>query len=129
MTAEEAFGAGVRQARERRGWTQETLAAELVRVGLSVGGQSGVARIEKAERPTRLNEVVLIAQFLDLTLDLNEDWAPLPLVVPEDTRAEVLLTEIRDLLTELVIPVRAESEQMHRMFFGPNGMFNRGTAS
>jgi transcriptional regulator with XRE-family HTH domain len=117
ITPEEAFGAAVRQARERRGWSQETLAAELLRRGLSVGGQSGVARIEQAQRPTRLNEVVLITQFLDLTLDLGGDWAPLP-GTPEELKTDRLLTEIRDLLTELVTPVRVEAEPERRIF-GP----------
>ncbi len=68
---EQLFGVGVRNARQSRGWSQEALAAELAKVGINVGGQSGVARIERGERPTRLNEVVAIADFLDIDLNLD----------------------------------------------------------
>jgi hypothetical protein len=63
---EEIFGAQVRSARLARGWSQEALAERLAAVGIQVGGQSGVARIERAERPTRLNEVVAISSFLTI---------------------------------------------------------------
>lgn len=60
-----------------RGWSQETLAAELAKVGLNVGGQSGAARIERGVRPTRFNEVVAIADFLDIDLkDLGVGVSP-----------------------------------------------------
>jgi transcriptional regulator with XRE-family HTH domain len=65
---EDAFGAAVRRSRERKGWSQEALAARLADAGINVGGQSGVARIEKGQRPTRLNEAVAIAQFLEINL-------------------------------------------------------------
>lgn len=38
--------------------------------GINVGGQSGVARIERGERPTRFNEVVSIAEYLNIDLNL-----------------------------------------------------------
>lgn len=36
---------------------------------MNVGGQSGVARIERGARPTRLNEFVQISEFLLIDLD------------------------------------------------------------
>jgi transcriptional regulator with XRE-family HTH domain len=65
---EQRFGYAVRDAREKRGLSQEALAGALAEAGINVGGQSGVARIEKGLRPTRLNEVVDIAQHLDIDL-------------------------------------------------------------
>lgn len=68
---EKLFGVVVRRAREARGWSQAALANLLQRdLQLNVGGQSGVARIEAGERPTRLNEIALIARFLDIDLQL-----------------------------------------------------------
>lgn len=61
----------MRTARQIRGWSQETLAAELGKIGINVGGQSGAARIERGERPTRLNEVIAIADFLDIDMNMN----------------------------------------------------------
>lgn len=59
----------VRHAREARGWSQLALANMLRReFDLNVGGQSGVARIEAGERPTRLNEVSIIANYLGIDL-------------------------------------------------------------
>lgn len=69
VSIERAFGAAVRSAREARGWSQAELADRLVRdVGLSVGGQSGMARVEQGVRPTRLNEVASIARYLGIDL-------------------------------------------------------------
>jgi transcriptional regulator with XRE-family HTH domain len=65
----------VRRVREARGWSQEMLAVQLkAHVGINLG-QSGIVRIEKGERPTRLNQVVAIARFLDL--DLAALYVPL----------------------------------------------------
>src|SRR5688572_2193366 len=59
----------VKHAREARGWSQEGLANQLTKhLDLNVGGQSGMARIERGARPTRLNEAVLISNFLGLDL-------------------------------------------------------------
>lgn len=105
LSPEKRFAAAVRQAREARGWSQEALARELASIGLAVGGQSGVARIERADRPTRLNEVVQIAQLLGL--DLSEVCA----IQASDERVVGLLVDIRGLLTELVIPVRDDTAE------------------
>lgn len=65
---EHLFGVAVRTARQARDWSQEALATKLAEAGISVGGQSGVARIERGERPTRLNEAIGIASFLGIDL-------------------------------------------------------------
>lgn len=109
-TPEQWFGAAVRQAREQRGLSQSALAETFAAEGIPVGGQSGVARIEAAERPTRFNEIVGIARLL--SLDLAEALA-LDVKIPGPV--EGLLGEIRDLLTELVIPVRAEQQMLQRL--------------
>lgn len=62
------FGIAVRAARQARGWSQEALAVKLAEAGIGVGGQSGVVRIERGERPTRLNEAMGIAAFLEIDL-------------------------------------------------------------
>lgn len=67
----------MRSARVARGWSQETLAAQFAEAGISVGGQSGVARIEQGIRPTRLNEVMAIARFLGIDIaNLDADVSP-----------------------------------------------------
>jgi len=73
VTAESEFAAAVRQARTVRGWSQERLATEFARAGVNVGGQSGVARIERGERPTRLDEVAAIARLLGIELHIGGD--------------------------------------------------------
>lgn len=73
-TPELMFGAAVRAARQARGWSQERLASHLQdALGWGVGGQSGVARMESGERPTRLNEAVEIARWLGFSLPTPED--------------------------------------------------------
>lgn len=61
----------MRRARTYHGWSQEGLATKLAKASINVGGQSGIARIERGERPTRLNEVVAIAHFLDIDLQVD----------------------------------------------------------
>lgn len=68
VSPEARFGDQVRLARDGRGWSQERLAAELSKHTFVKLGQSGVARLEKGSRPTRLNEVMRIARFLDIDL-------------------------------------------------------------
>ena len=82
---EHRFGRAVRLAREARGWSQETLNLQLANNGLHVGGQSGVARIERAERPTRLNEATRIAKFLGI--DMNTIYEPNEQLSDEDAQA------------------------------------------
>jgi transcriptional regulator with XRE-family HTH domain len=84
---EQLFGRAVRQAREERGWSQETLAAELASLGINVGGQSGIARIERGIRPTRLNEVVQIVNALVIDPEDIYGYAADRLDTPEEVEA------------------------------------------
>lgn len=93
VSAEGFLGVQVRAAREARGWSQEVLAARLLKhTGVKLG-QSGVVRLEKGHRPTRLNEAVDIARFLSI------DLTPLLKTPTEEqisaARAELLDAEAR----------------------------------
>lgn len=69
LPPETQFGANVRQAREARGWTQETLARRLRdHFGLDLH-QTAIARLEVGKRAITLNEAVALAQVLVLGLD------------------------------------------------------------
>lgn len=88
-SAEVNFGIAVRRAREARGLSQETLAGMFSQeLGLNVGGQSGVARIERGVRPTRVNEFVAISEFLGIDMAQVQRTRK-----PELTNTMVELTE------------------------------------
>lgn len=96
----------VRREREARGWSQAALANVLRReLDLNVGGQSGVARIEAGERPTRLNEVVSIARFLGVDLPAVMTGTVLPWTKAEEL--EVALVRARAQLEETQAAVEA----------------------
>ena len=65
-SAEAAFGAQVRQARERRGWTQEQLATYLRASSEIDLSPTAMNRLELGKRPIRLNEVAALANLLDI---------------------------------------------------------------
>lgn len=68
ISAEEAFGAQVRLAREARDWSQEGLARHLRDAsGISVD-QAAIARLERGKRAIRLNEASALARVLGLDL-------------------------------------------------------------
>jgi transcriptional regulator with XRE-family HTH domain len=68
ISAEEAFGAQVRLAREARDWSQEALASHLrYASGVSVD-QAAIARLERGKRAIRLNEASALARVLGLDL-------------------------------------------------------------
>ncbi|WP_158289833.1 helix-turn-helix domain-containing protein [Micromonospora sp. S4605] len=68
QSAEEAFGAQVRQAREARGWTQDRLRRTLREVAGVDLSSTAMARLEGGKRPIRLNEVTALARVLELDL-------------------------------------------------------------
>lgn len=68
-TADELFGLEVQAQRESKGWSMTEFAAMLSAAGLSNFHPTTVGRMERGERPVRLNEAVIIAQVLGSTLD------------------------------------------------------------
>lgn len=68
-SAEEIFGAQVRQAREARGWTQDRLRRVLQDVAGVDLSSTAMTRLEQGKRPIRLNEVTALAQILELGLE------------------------------------------------------------
>lgn len=60
------FGANVRRARERSGWTQGELADRLSGHSMT---RDKILRLESGTRPTPLDEAVAIAQALEMRLD------------------------------------------------------------
>jgi transcriptional regulator with XRE-family HTH domain len=74
---EEAFGAALREQRQRRNWTQQDLVDRVAELGVSLH-QSGIARIEAGTRPVRLHEALTLARVLAVDLqDLLPDLAVL----------------------------------------------------
>lgn len=104
--AEVHLGTEIRAAREARGWSQEKLAAEMAQhIGVKLG-QSGVVRLEKGERPTRLGEALAIMRFLkidmralglDLGLIVNAAAVAPPVVTDDDIAS---LREVREAIQE-----------------------------
>lgn len=74
MEIHELIGAGVRAARERRGWRQEDAAREFRRHGLTTWRRSTVADVEAGRRHPSIGDLVLVATALEVTLaDLIPD--------------------------------------------------------
>jgi transcriptional regulator with XRE-family HTH domain len=85
-TIEHTFGAVVRRVRTGMGLNQTQLGARLTAAGVSMTQQQ-VAKLETAQRPTRLNEAGAIADALGVPLGLM-----LRMETPtrlEDARAEI----------------------------------------
>lgn len=94
-TPEQHFGAMVRQAREARDWTQETLRRHLAERDVHLE-KTAMIRLEQGRRPIRLNEVAALAKLLGL--DLQHYAGTLPqLTHAEYKRAKV---ELERLATE-----------------------------
>lgn len=68
MTPDEKFGQAVRDARESLGWSMTYLAARLDEAGLTNFHAATVGRMERAQRPVRLSEAVVIAGVLNRPL-------------------------------------------------------------
>ena len=60
---------GVAEARQRKGWTQERAAREFRLKGLSSWRKGTVGQLEAGLRRPRLDEVLLMARALEVTLD------------------------------------------------------------
>lgn len=61
------FGNAVRDARQRKGWTQLALAEQLKRRGTSFT-QTMVAKVERGARPTPVEEAALFADVLEVPI-------------------------------------------------------------
>ena len=94
----ELFGAGIRAAREQKGWRQEDAAAQFRFYGLTTWRRSTVADVEAGRRRPSIGDLLLVALALDVTLaDL----------IPEDVGERIDLgdgasmgaTEVRALLS------------------------------
>jgi transcriptional regulator with XRE-family HTH domain len=68
ISAEQHFGAQVREARETRGWSQEVLSRHLKQATGMELHQTGLARLELGKRPIRLDEAVALCEVLGLDL-------------------------------------------------------------
>lgn len=73
----------VREVRDRRGWKQRDLVAELAKVGLKLDPAS-LARIETGKRAVKVNELVALAAALEVS--------PMQLLLPSVGSTEVVLT-------------------------------------
>ncbi|MEV1170132.1 helix-turn-helix transcriptional regulator [Nonomuraea sp. NPDC049784] len=77
LEMEKAFGAALRDRRQRRNWTQQDLADKVAELGVTLH-QSAIARIEAGARPVRLHEALVLARVLVVDLqDLLPDLAVL----------------------------------------------------
>ncbi len=65
---DELFGLEVRAQRENKAWSMTEFAAKLSDAGLANFHPTTVARMERGERPVRLNEAVVIASVLGSSL-------------------------------------------------------------
>jgi transcriptional regulator with XRE-family HTH domain len=65
---DKAFGARMRQVRERNGVSQGSLAANLIIMHGISWHQTTVAKVEAGERPIRLGEAVAVAEVLGVPL-------------------------------------------------------------
>lgn len=68
LQAERRFGARVRQARTERGWSQRELAADLAAKGIKLD-PSAITRLEKGQRPIRLDEAATLAEIFGIPLE------------------------------------------------------------
>lgn len=76
MEIHELIGAGIREARERKGWRQEDAAREFQRHGLTTWRRTTVADVEAGRRHPSIGDLLLVALALDVTLaDLIPDNA------------------------------------------------------
>lgn len=64
---ERVFAARVREERERRGWSQATLAGKLAEAGLTLHS-TAITRIESGERGVSLDDAATIAEVFGLSV-------------------------------------------------------------
>lgn len=70
LHAEESFSRGMQRMREARNWSQGELARQLNAAGLTEFYQATISRIEKGARPVRLGEAYVIAEVLEVDLEM-----------------------------------------------------------
>lgn len=66
---DELFGLEVQAQREDKGWSMTEFASMLSEAGLKNFHPTTIGRLERGERPVRLNEAVVIAKVLGSALD------------------------------------------------------------
>lgn len=89
---EEAFAGNLRRLRELAGWSQSELARRAAAEGLAFHQQT-VQRIERGERPVRLNEAMVLVEIVGSDLEqmlepVNEEMAASELIEAARTVAE-----------------------------------------
>lgn len=116
------FGHQVRAQREAHGWTQQELSDRLAEHGFKLH-QTGVARIEKGERPTSVEETFILAGVFGvppvaLLAPLAEGWAA---TTPAKLAGvESVVSELREELraaTARVDDLREQLEAAHDMAY------------
>lgn len=65
---EKCVGKNIRNLRERKGMTQETLAAKLQLMGCDIT-RSAVAKIEVGQRHLYADEIILLKEILQVSFD------------------------------------------------------------
>lgn len=65
---EKEFGARIRQAREKKGITQDTLSAKMQLQGCDIT-RSAIAKIEVGQRHIYADEIKLIKEILDISFE------------------------------------------------------------
>jgi transcriptional regulator with XRE-family HTH domain len=68
LAVRQVFGTAIRDARRRKGWTQELLAEQLRMRGPSFT-QTMVAKVERGARPTPVEEAALFADVLGVPIE------------------------------------------------------------
>jgi len=92
LTAEQSLGAQVKEARERRGWSQDTLVRHLRDTADLEVHQTAIARLERGERAIRFNEAAALAELLGIDLGMysvNWHYEPISAADYEPTVAKV----------------------------------------
>ena len=86
LSVDQVLAGRLRQARVARDWTQEGFSGELRKIGI-IMDRTTLAKIEKAQRKVRVDELLAMAACLDCS--------PLFLLAPGQLEAEVQLTPRR----------------------------------
>jgi transcriptional regulator with XRE-family HTH domain len=116
LEPEHQFGAHVREAREDRGWTQESLARRLRDLAGIDLHQTAIARLEVGKRSITLNEAAALAQLLGLDLGAYVDEASVGLSPEELARLAQGLEALQVQLFEAAkryAELDEERRQMH----------------
>lgn len=96
------FGANMKRLREKKGWLQTDLAKHLQSGGLPKYSQVAVSRTEEGNRTVRLDEALVIAKVLDVTIE--------QLLEPADSLSKRL--EIANAETNKIYSLRLELSRL-----------------